>query len=107
MGLINEFIDTVNHELLIAKLHSYGYSIKVLEVLLIYLQERWKRVKINPAFSFWTQLLQGVPQRSVLGPILPSIYINDIYFALKRIDICNFADDTTPHAYDSDLKSVQ
>ena len=90
MGLINEFIDTVNHELLIAKLHSYGYSIKALEVLLIYLQERWKRV----------------PQRSVLGPILPSIYINDISFALK-IDICNFADDTTPHAYDSDLKSVQ
>ena len=39
LGLINEFIDTVNHELLIAKLHSYGYSIKALEILLIYLQE--------------------------------------------------------------------
>ena len=47
---------TITHELLIAKLHSYGFSIKALEVLLIYLQERWKRVKINTTFSFWTTL---------------------------------------------------
>ena len=106
MNLFKAF-DTINHEPLISKLHLYGFSIKGIEVLLIYLQERWKRVKINTTFSFWTKLLLGVPQRSVLGPILLNIYINDISFALKRIDICNFAGDTTLHACYLDLKSVQ
>ena len=47
-------------------------------------------------FHFSTQLLQGVPEGSVLGPILFNVYINDIYFALKGVDLRNFADDTTP-----------
>ena len=93
MGLSKPF-DTINHELLIAKLHAYGFSIGVLEVLLNYLQDGWQRVKINTIFSSWNQLLQGVPQESVIAPTLFNIYINDIFFALKGIDICNFADDT-------------
>ena len=57
-------------------------------------------------FQFWTQLLQGVPQGSPLGPMLFNIYINDILFALNETDICNFADDTTLYVCDSNLKSV-
>ena len=103
---LSKAFDTTNHEILIAKLHAYGFSIEALEVLLSYLQERWQRVKINTTFSSWTQLLQGVPQGSVLGPMLFNIYINDMFFALNEIDICNFADDTTPYVCDSNLKSV-
>ena len=82
----------------------HGFSTDALEALLCYLEDRWQRVKNNTTFSSWTQLLQGVPQGSVLGPILFNIYINDIFFALKRVDICNFADDTTPYVCDSNLK---
>ena len=97
MGLSKAF-DTINHEVLIARLQRYGFSTDALEILL-----RWQRVKINTTFSSWTQLLQGVLQGSVLGPILFNIYINVILFALKGIDICNFSDDTTPYVCDLNL----
>ena len=78
---LSKAFDTINHELLIAKLHAYGFSTDVLKVLLSYLQDRWQRVKINTTFSSWSQLLQGFPQGSVLVPILFNIYIDDIFFA--------------------------
>ena len=83
MDLFKAF-DTINHELLISKLHAYGFSTDALKVPVSYLQDRWKRVKTNTTFSSWSQLLQGVSQGSVLGPILFNIYINDILFCIKR-----------------------
>ena len=103
---LSKAFDTINHKLPIARLYAYGFSTNALEVLLSYLQNTWQRFKINTNSSSWTQLLQGVPQGSVLGPILFNIYINDIFFALKGVDICNFADDTSPYVCDSNLKSV-
>ena len=95
IGDLTKTFDTINHELLIAKLQVYGSSLDALKVLLNYLQDRWQRVKINTAFSSWTQLLKGVPQGSVFGPMLFNIYINDMFFAWKGTDLCNFTDDTT------------
>ena len=54
---LSKAFDTINHELLLTKLHGYGFSIEALEVLLSYLQEKSQRVKINTTFSSWTQLL--------------------------------------------------
>ena len=75
---------------------NYGFSTDALEFVLSYLEDRWQTAKINATFNSWTRLHQGVPQGSVLGPILFNIYSIDITFALKGADICNFADDATP-----------
>ena len=82
----------------------YGFSTDALEVLLrSNIENRWQRVKINTAFSSWTQLFQGVLKVSAFGTISFNIYINDIFFALKGIDICTFTDGITLY---SNLKSV-
>ena len=61
IGDLSRAFETINYELLIAKLHAYGFSTDALDVLLSSSQDRWQRVKINTTFSSWTQLLQGVP----------------------------------------------
>ena len=62
-------VNTINHKLFIAKLDVYEFSNEALVVLLSYVQESWKRVKIKTSLISWTHILQGVPQTLVLGPI--------------------------------------
>jgi len=103
---LSKAFDTINHELLIAKLHAYGFSKDSLELVLDYLSNRWQRTKISGSFSSWAELLQGVPQGSVLGPLLFNIYINDLFYLIEWTDVCNFADDTTFFASDKNLKCL-
>ena len=105
MVLSKEF-DTINYELLLAKLNGYGFDKNALEVIRKYLSNRWQRTKVNTTFSYWSALLKGVPRGSVLGRILFHIFLDDLLFILKDTDVCNFADDASPHACDISLDEL-
>ena len=103
---LSKAFDYIDHELLIAKLHAYGFNIKSLEFIHSYLYDRIQRVKINSSFSHWSKIESGIPQGSIKGPLLFNIYICDLFFDIIEIDIANYADDTTPYALDSKLENI-
>ena len=70
--------DRFPHELLIAKLYSYGFSLNALRLIPSYLSNRRKRTKINEGYSSWEEILFGIPQVSILGPLLFNIFICDL-----------------------------
>ena len=70
---LSKAFDTINHDLLIAKLHAHGFSKESLKLIKSYLSNRWQRTKVNLSFSSWSELILGIPQGSVLGPLLFSI----------------------------------
>ena len=85
--------DTVPHKRLIAKLEAYGISGKILEWVRSFLSNRKQHVGVRHARSEWADVISGVPQGSVLGPILFVIYINDLPDIVSSTTKM-FADDT-------------
>ena len=71
---LSKVFDTLIHDLLINKLHAYGFDINALKTLHSYLPRRWQRTKVNSIFRTWLDLLQGVPQGFVLRLIVFNIY---------------------------------
>ena len=104
---LQKAFDTVNHEILIQKLNHYGVRGTVNKWFLSYLSNRSQSVSILGFESDILTIKHGVPQGSVLGPLLFLIYINDLNAAIKYSKVYHFADDTNLLNVSNDPRKVQ
>ena len=83
--------DCMTHDLLVAKLHALNFRMNALNLIFNYLTGRKQRVKINSSFSRYLNIFQGVPQGSILGPLI----LNFLF--VEEADIMSYADNNTPY----------
>ena len=103
---LSKAFDTVCHSILLNKLSHYGIRGKALDWFKSYLTNRSQFVQINNSKSHVKSISSGVPQGSVLGPLLFLIYVNDMYLSCKHSQVVHFADDTTCFDSNSNLENL-
>ena len=103
---LSEAFDCFSHESLLTKLHAYGFSFSALRLIHSYLTYRKQRTKVSSSYSSWEEMLFGVPQGSILGPLLCNIFLCDIFFVMNDIDFASYADNNTPYVPSDNIEDV-
>ena len=103
---LSKAFDCLPHELLIAKPPASGVDIPSLKLLHSSLTKRKQRVKLNGMISAWSEMIFGVSQGSILGPLLFNMFLCDSFQIFRDLDISNYADDNTSHLTNIFLNKV-
>ena len=104
---LKKAFDTVNHKILLTKLEHYGIRNNMLDWFNSYLTDRKQYVSFNGESSEMRSVTCGVPQGSVLGPLLFLVYINDLPNISDKLSFFLFADDTNLYYESNDLKELE
>ena len=104
---LSKAFDIIPHNLLLAKLAAYGISSSSLVLLQDYLRGRSQRAKIEDVTSDVLPISKGVSQGSVLGPLFFNIFLNNLFYVIKRAKLSNYADDTQIYFCDRDPQVVK
>ena len=104
---LKKAFDLVDHKILLYKLKLYHFSPKSISLFTSYLSKRKQQVKVGNVKSEFMEIKSGVPQGSILGPLLFLIYINNIAYLCPDLNIDLYADDSTLFKSDTELSRVE
>ena len=99
--------DLVDHQILLSKLEIYGIKDETLLWFDTYLSQRRQQVSVNNGKSDFEEVTYGVPQGSILGPLLFLLFINDLPLYTKNVNADLYADDTTVYDIQDSLEMIQ
>ena len=97
--------DTINHDLLLARLRAYGFSKNALDLVCNCLKNRKQRVQTNNNFNATKTVIAGVLQGSIDGPLLFNLFINDLVLFLTETMLSNYADDNNLYIIEKDINN--